>query len=106
LRWRGFQVSSEHIGPPPQLAYIQPEDIDLDICTDPLSLEEVTTAIQAMKSGKAPRADGVTAEMLKANVNVTVPILTKIFKQIWVEYKIPEAWKTGLIFKLPKKGDL
>ena len=59
-----------------------------------------------MKSGKAPGADGVTAEMLKADVNVTAPILTEIFKQIWEEGQIPEAWRTGLIFKLPKKGDL
>ena len=59
-----------------------------------------------MKSGKAPGADGVTVEMLKADVNVTAPILTEIFKQIWEEGQIPEAWKTGLIFKLPKKGDL
>ena len=44
--------------------------------------------------------------MLKADVNVTAPILTEIFKQIWEKGQIPEAWKTGLIFKLPKKGDL
>ena len=50
-----------------------------------------------MKSGKAPGADGVTAEMLKADVNVTAPILTEIFKQIWEEGQIPEAWKTGPI---------
>ena len=59
-----------------------------------------------MKSGKAPGADGVTAEMLKADVNVTAPILTEIFKQIWEEGQIPEVWKTGLIFRFPKKGDL
>ena len=91
---------------PPHLADIQPADTDLDICTDPPSLKEVTAAIKAMKSGKAPGADGVTAEMLKADVNVTAPILTEIFKQIWEESQIPEEWKTGLIFKLPKKGDL
>ena len=43
---------------PPHLADIQPADTDLDICTDPPSLEEVTAAIKAMKSGKAPGADG------------------------------------------------
>jgi hypothetical protein len=91
---------------PPQLAEIQQADIDLDICTDPPSLDKITTAIQATKSGKAPGAYAVTAEMLKAGVNVTAPFLTDIFKQIWVECKIPEAWKTDLISTLPKKGDL
>ena len=105
-RWKEHFESVLNRPDPPHLADIQPADADLDICTDPPSLEEVTAAIKAMKKGKAPGADGVTAEMLKADVNVTAPILTEIFKQIWEEDQIPEAWKTGLIFKLPKKGDL
>ena len=105
-RWKEHFESVLNRPDPPHLADIQPADTDLDICTDPPSLEEVTAAIKAMKSGKAPGADGVTAEMLKADVNVTAPILTEIFKQIWEEGQIPEAWKTDLIFKLPKKGDL
>ena len=105
-RWKEHFESVLNRPDPPHLADIQPADTDLDICTDPPSLEEVTAAIKAMKSGKASGADGVTAEMLKADVNVTAPILTEIFKQTWEEGQIPEAWKTGLIFKLPKKGDL
>ena len=105
-RWKEHFESVLNRPDPPHLADIQPADTDLDICTDPPSLEEVTAAIKAMKSGKAPGADGVTAEMLKADVDVTAPILTEIFKQIWEEGQIPEVWKTGLIFKLPKKGDL
>ena len=105
-RWKEHFESVLNRPDPPHLADIQPADTDLDICTDPPSLEEVTAAIKAMKSGKAPGADGVTAEMLKADVNVMAPILTEIFKQIWEEGQIPEAWKTGLTFKLPKKGDL
>ena len=29
-----------------------------------------------------------------------------IFREIWERETIPEAWKTGLIVKLPKRGDL
>ena len=29
-----------------------------------------------------------------------------IFKTIWEEERLPEDWQTGLLFKLPKKGDL
>ncbi|PVD27221.1 hypothetical protein C0Q70_12376 [Pomacea canaliculata] len=59
-----------------------------------------------MKSGKASGADGITAEMLKADVNVTAPMLTENFRQVCESGQLPAAWKTGLIFKLPKKGDL
>ena len=81
-RWKEHFESVLNRPDPPHLADIQPADTDLDICTDPPSLEEVTAAIKAMKSGKAPGADGVTAEMLKPDVNVTAPILTDMFKQI------------------------
>ncbi|PVD22610.1 hypothetical protein C0Q70_18430 [Pomacea canaliculata] len=57
-----------------------------------------------MKSGKAPGADGITAEMLKADVYVTAPMLTEIFSQDWEPGKLPDACKTGLIFKLPKSN--
>ncbi|PVD27010.1 hypothetical protein C0Q70_12160 [Pomacea canaliculata] len=68
-RWKEHFESVLNRPDPPQLADIQPAAIDLDICTDPPSLEEVTAAIKKMKSGKAPGADGITAEMLKADVN-------------------------------------
>ncbi|PVD29435.1 hypothetical protein C0Q70_08686 [Pomacea canaliculata] len=66
-RWREHFESVLNRPDPPQLADIQPAAIDLDICTDPPSLEEVT-AIKTMKRGKAPGADGITAEMLKADL--------------------------------------
>jgi hypothetical protein len=58
--------------------------VDFDICIGPPWMEEETTAIKEMKSCKAPGADGVIAEKLKADVhvNVTPPILTEIFKKI------------------------
>ena len=69
-------------------------------------MEEVKATIKAMKSGKACGADGVTAEMFEAEETETPRLLTCIFREIWERETIPEAWKTGLIVKLPKKGDL
>jgi len=69
-------------------------------------MEEVKAAIKVMKSGKAGGADGVTAEMLKVEETETPRLLTCIFREIRESETIPEAWKTGLFVKLPKKGDL
>ena len=88
-----------------QVAEIPPAVEDLDICIDPPTMEEVKAAIKAMKSGKAVGADGVTAKMLKAEETET-RLLMCIFRKIWESETIPEAWKTGFIVKLPKKGDL
>ena len=56
-------------------------------------------------SGKAPGADAVSAEMLKAGGDVITETLTESFKEIWEEEKMTVDWKTGLIVKLPKKGN-
>jgi len=69
-------------------------------------MEEVKAAINVMKSGKAGGVDGVTAETLKAEETETPCLLMCIFREIWESETIPEEWKTGLIVKLPKKGDL
>ena len=79
---------------------------DLDICIDPPTMGEVKATIKMMKTGKAGGADGVTAEILKAEETETPRLLMGIFREIWESETIPEAWKTGLIVKLPKKGDL
>ena len=55
---------------------------------DPPTANEVKAAIDNLKSGKAPEADGVSAEMLKTGGD------TDIFKEIWEEEEIPVDWKT------------
>ena len=62
-------------------------------------MEEARAAIKAMKSGKACGADGVTAEMLKADETETPRLLMCILREIWERETIPEAWKTGRIVK-------
>ena len=59
-----------------------------------------------MKSGKAGGLDGITADMLKAEEVETPVILQSILEDVWNEMVIPKEWTTGLIIKLPKKGDL
>ena len=59
-----------------------------------------------MKSGKAGGLDGITADMLKADEVETPVILQSILEDVWNEMVIPKEWTTGLIIKLPKKGDL
>ena len=78
----------------------------LDIDTNPPTLEEVKAAIKAMKSGKAGGLDGITADMLKAEEIETPVILQCILENVWNDMSIPKEWTTGLIIKLPKKGDL
>ena len=44
--------------------------------------------------------------MLKVGGEDTADALTKTFKDIWDTEVITDIWKTALIVRLPKKGDL
>jgi len=81
-------------------------DNDLEISTDPPTLGEIKEAILAMKNWKAPGCDAITAEMLKADVDTTASALHCLFLEIWQKEQAPSDWLTGLIVKIPKKGDL
>ena len=67
---------------------------DLDTCIDPPTMEEVKAAIKAMESGKAGGADGMTAEMFKAQGPETLRLLMCIFREIWESKTTPKAWKS------------
>ena len=86
-------------------AIIQPSPELLEIDTDPPSVDKVKKAIKALKNGKAPGMDQICTEMLKANEQITPILLTNILRDIWESEEVPLAWKTGLIVKLPMKGD-
>ena len=67
---------------------------------------EVKQALLKTKIGRTPGIDGIPAELYKADSDAAVKELTKLFKRIWHEEKIPDQWKKGLIVKILKRGDL
>ena len=70
------------------------------------SLAEVRTALRQFKSGKAPGPDGLIMELLQADVEVAVRELHPLIRSCWKANSFPESWKSALLIKLPKKGDL
>ncbi|CAG4959526.1 unnamed protein product [Colias eurytheme] len=78
----------------------------LDIDTASPSKEEVKKAILSLKDSKAPGIDLLSAEMLKADIEVSVQALTPLLERIWASEELPEDWNKGLLITVPKKGDL
>ena len=79
---------------------------ELDLSVEAPSMEEIKKAVKALKNGKAPGVDQVTAEMMKADLECTSTELMGIFNIIWEQEKVPTQWTKGLICKIPKKGNL
>ena len=67
---------------------------------------EVKTAIKQLKNNKAPGADNIAAEMLKADIELSTELLHPIVVEVWETETIPEEFTDALIIKLAKKGDL
>ena len=105
-KWKSHFKTILNKDAPNNLAEIPVSDKDLEINIGPSSAEEVRKAVSSVKSGNAPGAGGVSADMLKTGGEIIVRTLTDIFEGIWEEEEIQSDWKTRLIVKLPKKDDL
>jgi exonuclease III len=105
-RWREHfeEVLNQPSSPPAE----EDQEIHtpLRIRTDPPSKAEIVKALKDLKTNKAAGIDGIPAELLKADIDVTAEILQPLFSGIWTSETIPDDWKRGVIVKIPKKGDL
>lgn len=108
-RWHEFYTelftipsspSNQEVYEPPRVPRIQ------RVNSAAPSIREIEAAIRSMKSNKAPGIDRITAEMLKADTNLSAKSLHPIFTKIWENEEFPEDWLQGLLIKVPKKGDL
>jgi hypothetical protein len=43
---------------------------------------------------------------LKEDIDLTANILCNLFGKFWKQENIPEEWRKGLLFTLPKKGNV
>ncbi|XP_037942599.1 importin subunit beta-like [Teleopsis dalmanni] len=69
------------------------------------TLEEFTEAIKQVKNGKSPGEDSISAELIKhCGESAKIELFTLI-KRVWAEEMLPEAWLTGIVVPLHKKGD-
>lgn len=85
---------------------IDPAAKDLTIdCSKPKKAE-IKKAILQLRNGKATGPDGIPAEAIKANADISTDMLHGLLGKIWEREEIPKDWREGYIVKLPKKGDL
>lgn len=66
--------------------------------------DEVTKAIDELKTEKAPGHDGITNDLLIHGKEVICPKLQELFNRILYEVEIPNQWTISKIILLYKKG--
>ena len=105
-RWaEHFRETSNRQDPDVEAA-IEDMGFQIEMTRGNIRQQEIERAIRQTKGNRAPGEERVTADMLKADPATSAKSLKKLFNKVWEEEKVPEAWKIGIIVKLPKRGDL
>lgn len=91
---------------PESICNCQEHHVRNDISTQCPSVPEVEEAIKALKSNKAPGADNISPEMLKADPQVSAQLILPLIEKFWQTECLDKELKEGVIFKIPKKGNL
>ena len=81
------------------------EGEELNISTEPPMLEEIKTALKTLNNGKAPGPDQITAEMLRADPELTSIELKRIFDFIWEKETVPMQLSKILIHRIQVEVD-
>jgi hypothetical protein len=83
------------------------DESSADICVDELdaeiNVEEVTRAINSLKSGKSSGSDGLIGEIFSSCADILSPIIVKLFNVIFETGTYPQEWTKGIITPIPKK---
>ena len=80
-----------------------PPRLELD---DPPTIEELVTALNALKRGKAGGKTGLLPEMLLYGGAKMYNRLLQIMQNVWRSGTVVDDWKNAVIVPIPKKGDL
>ena len=64
----------------------------------PITYEELSKAIKALKNNKSPGLDNIMNEPLKSTFNIMHPLLIKLFNVILDKEIVPETWTVGNIY--------
>jgi len=68
-----------------------------EIPSGPITKAEIRSAIISMSAGKTPGIDGITTELLKADLTSTVNVLHDLFRTIWYGETVPADWRKNFI---------
>ena len=83
-----------------EMDYIYEPALDNDI-----TQEEVKEAVRSLKTGKASGLDEVCGEFLKHSEDITVPLLTRLFNELYDKSYYPVEWCKAVIVPILKNGD-
>jgi hypothetical protein len=71
---------------------------------EPFTVDEVSSAINGLNSGKAADEDGLCAESLRMITSQLAPVLCELFNHMMLLGYVPPSLKRGILTPIGKKG--
>ncbi|XP_043862282.1 uncharacterized protein LOC122756523 [Drosophila santomea] len=85
---------------------IAPPSGNSRIPSTPPNVREIVNAVKKLKCNRAAGGYNIPAELLQIDTQLMADTLHQHSASIWEGETVPDSWKSGIIVKLPKKGDL
>ena len=85
---------------------VQESEADCTMLNQPISENEIKTAISALKLRKAAGPDGIIGEFYRYSINNILPFLLPFFNYLFDHGLYPNEWCLSILQPLHKKGDL
>jgi len=99
-----FNATEEHVVPPSDIAE-HPEPHSVECLDQPISAQEVLSAINHLNLNKSAGPDCILAGMLKFSVSRTLPFVVELFNRIFDSGEYPSAWTEAIVVPIHKSGD-
>ena len=80
--------------------------MNFETLNQPITVDEIKTAIRALKDQKAAGPDGLIGEFYKNSTVHILPFLVKFFNFIFDHGLFPDEWSLAILHPLHKKGDI
>lgn len=93
--------SLRRLSAPPAQQITNPAHVGLN---EPITLQEVQTAVSMLNSQSAPGADGIDSKTISAAGLCMAQQATAIFNKVWASKQVPEEWCRAIIKPLCKTG--
>ncbi len=107
-RWqKHFKELLNHAAPP-NTEFSRPDTPTAETYpseVDPPTLDEVCTATRQLRNNKAPREDGIPAEVNKTCIESLGPWLNRVITNVWLCEAVPNNWSEAVLLPLFKTRD-
>ncbi|KAL1446149.1 hypothetical protein WDU94_012366 [Cyamophila willieti] len=81
------------------------ENNEIEEETEDLTCNDIDYVWKFIKYGKAAGIDDITGELIKNTGIAGKHWLYRVFRTIWMNKKVPDDWRIGIVVPLFKKGD-